>query len=68
MSDIDRAKISKMYNMKPFESLDIGYCQTLQRVPGGWIHQECDEEKIVFVNTFIPFNNEFQVFIINKDD
>lgn len=54
----------KLNDMELFQTVKVGNGETMQKVPGGWIHSECYCESIS--NTFVPKspgvgNQEYEV-------
>jgi len=48
-----------IYDLELHEALQINKWQVVRRVPGGWIYAFCDDETSLVVQTFVPYDDEF---------
>jgi hypothetical protein len=48
-----------IYNMQLHDEIKVARCLWVIRVAGGWIYSLIDNNENT-INTFVPFNNEFQ--------
>ena len=49
-----------IYDLELHEPLQINKWLIVRRVPGGWIYAFCDDDTSLVVQTFVPYNHEFQ--------
>jgi len=63
--------MNQIYKLELHDTFDAGGNLYVTRVPGGWLYESMAEQvggHFASAITFVPFDNEFQKVIDNKEE